>query len=114
MLNNDYILRSDIQKAIGDWFLNDGDKRSMMQVFQDIPAADVEPKQRWTPVTEPPKMEGEYWVYYQSGAMGSMNYDDENGWGRWYDNGIYESWDPHDGVRYWMPLPEPPKGEDHA
>ena len=46
MLNNDYILRSDIQKAIGDWFLNDGDKRSMMQVFQDIPAADVEPKRK--------------------------------------------------------------------
>ena len=43
MLNNDYILRSDIPKAIGDWFLNDGDKRSMMQVFEDIPAADVEP-----------------------------------------------------------------------
>lgn len=62
MMNNDYILRSDIQKAIGDWFLNDGDKRSMMQVFEDIPAADVESRREsgmWIEQPDRPNVESD-------------------------------------------------------
>ena len=102
MLNNDYILRSDIQKAIGDWFLNDGDKRSMMQVFEDIPAADVEPVAHgyWVKSTGmmPPEFAGNY-------------HCSECGW-----HGInakereYKRC-PECGAKM---LPEPPKGEDHA
>lgn len=123
MLNNDYILRSDIQKAIGDWFLNDGDKRSMMQVFEDIPAADVEPKQRWIPVTErTPECEvgaeigNVEWISHEMVFAGCF------GRGGKYRDAYFRTWtDANEGIDAkdadcWrvVTLPEPPKGEKDA
>ena len=46
MPNNDYILRSDALNAIC------GTSRWCIDAVEKIPAADVEPKRRWIPVTE--------------------------------------------------------------
>lgn len=107
MLNNDYILRSDIKKAIGDWFLNDGDKRSMMQVFEDIPAADVEP------VRHGHYIGMEAYFYVDVNPVYSVYYE----WKCSECDCVFEDDEPK--YRYCpncgaKMLPKPPKGEDNA
>lgn len=167
MANNDYILRSDALKAIlglsiydtieelegartiaeNTWA--DGLWDAYKIIEEEVDAADVEPKQKWIPVTERlPEVE--------EGYTDCESFEEDKD-GEFYPVGVYTSWesepvlvfgnfDGHTGrylarytewrytdgrpkecewvavdideglsfVTHWMPLPEPPKGEDDA
>lgn len=72
-------------------------------IVEDAPAADVEPKRKWIPVTErlPEKLR---FVLVFSKFV-KMETDCVSNDGNWYST---------PGVTHWMPLPEPPKEEDDA
>ena len=50
---DEYIKRSDFTKAIEDWFMSDGDSRSLAEAIADMPAADVE------------EVKHGYWIEYE-------------------------------------------------
>lgn len=54
MPNDDYIKRSDVMTAVAAWYMNvlNGENVFLDKTIYDIPAADVEPKQKWIPVTD--------------------------------------------------------------
>lgn len=130
MPNNDYILRSDALKAIlgvsiydaieelegartiaeNTWA--DGLYDAYKIVEEEVDAADVEPKQRWIPVTEGLPKRPENWpscelrrcyflVALESGCVKSLGF--EFATMEWHLVGS--------PVTHWMPLPEPPKKE---
>lgn len=107
----DYILRSDALNAIS--YLPEP-YTGAFSAIRAIPAADVEPKRRWIPVTEKTP-EGRQYVLC-CGAKGGMFV----GWVCDYherDNGKATAF-LHGGhgrkITHWMPLPEPPEGEEDA
>lgn len=107
MPNDDYIKRSDANKALIEWCKDTADRRSWSEVIKDVPAADVEPKSKWIPVTERlPEYPGRFMCFYEVEESGEVGHCID--WGRYDpDDGWYVS-----GVTHWMPLPEPPKEED--
>lgn len=125
MPNNDYILRGDAVSAFcGNCEVPDICrmlKKPCKEVKQikAIPAADVEPRKRWIPVTEGlPEQEGRYLVAHllhnRFPWVTVMYFGVPDG----YDKGICfyiadDEWGdvPCDYVTHWMPLPEPPKEE---
>lgn len=119
MPNNDYIKRSDALDAIR------GTSRWCIDAVEKIPAADVEPVRRWIPVTERlPELNKEVLVY----AIGKVDgirgksaieiterflfrlFPISEGREEWRSPWQYflENYE----ITHWMPLPEPPKGED--
>ena len=129
MPNNDYILRGDaISAYCGNCEATEvcrqiGEPCEEVKRIKAIPAADVEPKKKWIPVTERLPEDGTYLItwknhnaqgvcmayygYYQDGLHRSSRpdfYRYDNEWGDV----------PFDDVTHWMPLPEPPKGEDNG
>ncbi len=71
--------------------------------------AELEAKQRWIPVSEPPKESGEYFTLTQvegENFVGTAVYEKEhNHW--WNDLG------DRDDITHWMTLPEPPEEYQH-
>lgn len=63
--------------------------------------------QEWIPASEPPKEPGEYIVAQKHWSDGHL----ETKKGKW--NGVEWLVDGRESLRvaYWMPMPEPPKGE---
>ncbi|MBP3411921.1 MAG: hypothetical protein J6K89_01545 [Oscillospiraceae bacterium] len=63
--------------------------------------------QKWIPTCDPPKEPGEYIVAQKHWSDGHL----ETKKGKW--NGVEWLVDGRESLRvaYWMPLPEPPKGE---
>ena len=117
MPNNDYVKREDIYPAVTEiakeivFGSQDDDK--VVDIINSIPAADVEPKRRWIPVTErPPKEPGEYIVAYHPcywdvvGPSVKVGIDTFRGKTAWAKN-------KYQRVIAWQEKPEPPKeGED--
>ena len=113
MPNNDYILRGDAVSAIcGDCKATEicgqlGEPCEEVKQIKAIPAADVEPKMKWIPVTERLPESAERYLVMRFDYVTRTPFCDllwfENGrwWNRRYD-GDY-------AVTHWMPLPEPPK-----
>lgn len=103
MPNNDYILRSDAKKAITDQWWTEIDR---------VPAADVEQKRRWIPVTERlPENYQSVIVHRDDGGIFIWEYFGESPTEEcWIDDhsNVYSTYT----VTHWMLLPEPPKGED--
>lgn len=88
MPNNDYILRGDAKNAITYQWWTEIDR---------VPAADVEPKRKWIPVTERLPENGKYVLAY------SADYDYTTVEAR-HKFEVFQ-------ITHWMPLPEPPKEE---
>lgn len=124
MPNNDYVKREDIFPAVTEIakeivFGNQDDDK-VVDIINSIPAADVEPKRRWIPVTERlPENNGRYLVIHplhnRMPWITVMYFGVPDG----YDKGICfyivdDEWgdSPCDCVTYWMPLPELPKEAD--
>lgn len=90
--NNDYVLRSDVLEIAMEWCPDDdgsvgkvGDLREMLDEIESIPAADVEPKRKWIPVTERlPEVE-EGFTDCESFA------EDKDG--EYYPIGVYTCWE---------------------
>lgn len=117
MPNNDYILRSDALRCKCTFEQSNGVEIEPIDAvpfsyLQNIPAADVEPKQRWIPVTEGLPKRPENWphcelrrcyflVALESGCVKSLGF--EFATMEWHPVGS--------PVTHWMPLPEPPKKE---
>lgn len=135
MPNNDYIKRSDALKTVR-YYKNRREenhvpsidevhlteRQLLAQAINNIPAADVEPKQRWIPVTERlPEddtivlvVSPRYHKPYPAFQIGGVWYDG-------YNVACQAAIDMKDedtiddtGITHWTPLPEPPKGEDDA
>lgn len=70
--------------------------RYAQRILEEAPT--VEPSPPWHRVEEPPKKDGHYLTFYANGYFKANWWS--NNWGWMYDA---------DAVRYWMPLPEPPK-----
>ena len=118
MPNNDYILRSDALKAVCENCSMQGDEGQPCTsrcedyaLVLKIPAADVEPKRRWIPVTERlPKHLTSVIVHRKDGGIFIWEYFDTSPTDEcWIDDSanVYLFYD----VTHWMPLPEPPKEE---
>lgn len=117
MPNDDYILRSDAVFAFcgaceGTEICGQmGEPCDEVKRIRAIPAADVEPKQRWIPVTErPPEEPGEYIVAYHpchwdfvepSVKVGIDTFRGKTAWAK----------RKYQRVIAWQEKPEPPKGE---
>lgn len=91
-------------------------------VTQGEKIAELEEKNRWVPVTEPPKKDGRYLVLGESGncfdAEYDSNVDDCGKFGEWV--GYYDphtlgyvdaDWEAYSGITHWKPMPEPPEEE---
>lgn len=161
MPNDDYVKRSDCLEAIKKaekWWWNADDLRNFREIFERIPAADVELKREWIPVTDDslPDEDEEVQVYdgcYRVAKIekgisvnerermkrGEIPDPEEWGWNvargyfRIRRSEVYKAcdeqgnnekpycWRVDNGhgtlfgqdVKYWMPLPEPPKEEDN-
>ena len=83
------------------------DKAKMVALQSRI--AELEAKQRWIPVSEPPKESGEYFTLTQvegENFVGTAVYEKKhNHW--WNDMG------DRDDITHWMTLPEPPEESDN-
>lgn len=134
MSNDDYIKRSDALKAIlgvsiydtieelegartiaeNTWA--DGLYDAYKIIEEEVDATDMEPKQRWIPVTERlPKTNEKVLVYvFDPDFCGP--YIEFGHWLNWlkrwgeFDDEVGDFGDYT--IIAWMPLPEPPKGED--
>ena len=81
--------------------------RDILTIIDSAPSADVEPKQRWIPVTERlPENSKSVIIAHQNGVS--------TGWhnGRYWERGAATGHSKIKTVTHWMPLPEPPKGEE--
>lgn len=132
MPNDDYIKRSDAFDAIVKWERERQSESDLIMaiatimecVVNEVPAADVEPKQKWIPVTERlPEVDKEVLVF----AVGKSN--DFSSVIAITDRMIFRLFPSSEGVEtwrspwqyfmtnyeitHWMPLPEPPKEKDH-
>lgn len=111
MPTDDYIKRSDAIKALYQGYEKLGlivYRVSCIEKINKIPAADVEPKRRWISVTERlPENSKSVIIAHQNGVS--------TGWhnGRYWERGAATGHSKIKTVTHWMPLPEPPKGEDH-
>lgn len=94
-------LISMIQEAVG------GCARHWASLIADHLIANGVTVQEWIPASEPPKEPGEYIVAQKHWSDGHL----ETKKGKW--NGVEWLVDGRESIRvaYWMPLPEPPKGE---
>lgn len=114
MPNNDYILRSDALKAIRDVPPGNWSADRYKFAIWEVPAADVEPAWKWTPVTDaeslpkrsmPCLVACNQWggeIVRKATYLYSENIFTEGGI------------DITEFVTHWMPSPEPPKGEENA
>ena len=80
---------------------------------------------KWIPVSEPPKKDGKYLVFqkhpygtvirvlwFAKDARKVNKYDFVNDWKNvWYAYSSEWGYYTIDDATYWMPLPQPPKGE---
>lgn len=122
---DDYILRSDAVAYVRHAYAKG---LNLMEYIDEIPAADVEPKQRWISVTDRLPEVGEDVLIYAVDKS-----DDFPGVIAITDRMIFRLFPSSEGVEtwrspwqcfmtdyeitHWMPLPEPPKEdkeEDHA
>jgi len=113
-----------VQSCNPDIFVNKGYAKgwnSLMQILYDAPAADVEPKQRWIPVTErlPEAEYGEGQSVLTVDICGEQRvlYFDGGNW--CWPTGEPLKTSRSFPVTHWMPLPEPPgsnavKGADYV
>lgn len=112
MPNDDYIRRSDALEAMMTCrSLTSVARLEAVNHIMPIPAADVEPKQRWIPVTERlPKAEcGEGQSVLTVDVCGEQRvlYFDGGNW--CWPTGEALKTSRSFPVTHWMPLPEPPK-----
>lgn len=110
----EYIKRSDVEAAFRSLDMQDLYLPiHFLELLWDVPAADVEPRQRWIPVTEGLPKRPKNWprcelrrcyflVALESGCVKSLGF--EFATMEWHTVGS--------PVTHWMPLPEPPKETD--
>ena len=98
-MTDDYILRED---ALYMATVHEDCGEPIIELIEKIPAADVEPKQRWISVTE--RVPEKYGTYLVCTARGAVMV------GCYYPKA--KNWNVRATVAYWMPLPGKPKGED--
>ena len=120
MSNEDFVSRQ--------WLIDEYHRRHQgppggaLKMIEEAPAADVEPKQRWIPVTEglpeerisPMTMDYTEYPCVFDGRAGQreVRYYKFGKGHFWHGSGCIDEY-----VTHWaepMPLPEPPKGEDDA
>ena len=85
------------------------DVYNAIRLIKNLPAADVEPVQRWILCKDrPPKECGRYQAVVESEAFPGSRYIDTLSYDKfgWRDGCCYVS-----GVSHWMPLPGMPEGE---
>jgi hypothetical protein len=88
-------------------------------IEEEVDAADVEPRQRWIPVTERLPEEGNIVMAYQpipswmKSGNGWIRIAVYTGKGEWREEAEYHNRMTLP-VTHWMPLPEPPKEEEDA
>lgn len=126
MPNNEYVKREDIFPAVTEIakeivFGNQDDDK-VVDIINSIPAADVEPKRKWVPVTErlpeekisPMTMDYTEYPCVFDGRAGQreVRYYKFGKGHFWHGSGCIDEY-----VTHWaepMLLPEPPKGEEDA
>lgn len=124
---DNYIKQSDAKKILS-LLPTDLDAETVQRCIEAIgriPAADVEPKQRWIPVTERlPEVDKQVLVYAVGKIDGFIGesiiaisermifslFPWSNGEETWSPPWQYFLTDFK--ITHWMPLPEPPKGEE--
>ena len=124
MSNDDCIKRNDALEALMSCrSLTPVAKLAAVNLIMPIPAADVEPKQKWIPVTERlpecevgEEIENVEWISHEMVFAGCF------GRGGKYRDAYFRTWtDATEGIDasdadYWreITLPKPPKEEDDA
>ena len=88
-------------------------RHDRLQDFCVAQGEELEARQRWIPVTEPPPKQEHVWIYYKNWAG---KWVCNVGWWSgdvWYHHddtpGPYGWGMAHEVPTHWMPLPEPPK-----
>ena len=123
-MTDEYIKKSDIKKAMHSKYADDMRKypelitwlKSAVDiVISEIPAAEVQPINRWISVNDKlPEPEKDVLIWYrETWGAGFTSY--RFGISRWFSKRKrwYEGCLPKDfEVLFWHPLPEPPKGGD--
>lgn len=109
MPNDDYIKRSDAVELLNRYARTVDNTDTLGGVLRlivrDIPAADVEPKQRWIPVTDTerlPEIHRHVLVYSKFKGI-QVDYRSKDG--HWYTTAA---------VTHWSELPEPPKEDEET
>ena len=115
--NSEYIMRIDAKKALtalpAD--LDAETVQRCIEAMNNPKAADVEPKQRWIPVTERlPEKSGLYLCYTEFKIFAVLHFSRKHKLFNWFDEMNPGEINSDIKCIAWMPLPEPPKGEDDA
>ena len=118
MPSDDYVKREDIFPAVTEIekeiVFGGQDDDKVVDIINSIPAADVEPKRKWIPVTDAdnlPKKSTPCLVacnQWGGDIVRKATYLDSEK--RFYEG----KFDITEYVTHWMPSPEPPKEEDDA
>ena len=111
-------LLQDENNPVWRWFPNN---MAMMQLVDYLISNGVT-VQEWIPASEPPKkITNKVIVLCKNGYIGYGHYENYNGNQTWYNlesGKPFTDWDFEDcesyEVTHWMPLPMPPKEDNHA
>ena len=125
MPNDDYIKRGDVLQIECDLCIATHCRRDHQCIkairLNNLPAADVEPKRKWIPVTERLPEEHEMVLCYTPvDDYMCVGFVRKYKWGgktllKWnIITAMRSTKILTKKVTHWMPLPEPPKGEDDA
>ena len=117
MTEEKYIKWSDLIAFIRQHVIPGLYAENFIKLLETIPAADVEPKKKWIPVTEglPENFVEALVTDGEDVGIAALQgfMDDEVVWCNAYGMDYIDDPDNEDylPITHWMPIPEPPKGE---